>query len=95
MRMSEAALNPGRTWRLGLAAGVLGPSPQYKYYPGGEVGRQIAPPAKSKRVKADQDTVKPGELHKSPVDSSAPSLPQPIEEPGVFLLFAGLSAEQN
>ena len=27
MRMGKAALNPGRTWRLGLAADVFGPSP--------------------------------------------------------------------
>ena len=50
--MSEAALNPGRTWRLGLATDVFGPSPQYQYHPTGEADRLMARPAKSKRVKA-------------------------------------------
>ena len=29
VRLNESALNPGRTWRLGLAAEVFGPSPRF------------------------------------------------------------------
>ena len=91
-RMNEAILNPGRTWRSGCATEVFGPSPQYPYYPDGVAGSQIAPSANSKRQKTEQDTVKGGELYNSPVDPSAPSLTQAIEEPGVF---AGFSANRN
>jgi hypothetical protein len=41
--MNEAALNPGRTWRLGLAADAFGPSPKFRYYR--EFSKQIAEPA--------------------------------------------------
>ena len=91
-RMNEAILNPGRTWRSGCATEVFGPSPQHPYYPDGVAGSQIAPSANSKRQKTEQDTVKGGELYNSPVDPSAPSLTQAIEEPGVF---AGFSAKHN
>ena len=84
MRTNEATLNHGRTWRLGLAADVFGPSPKFRYYP--EFSKQMAQPAKSKRAKAEQDAVKPGEQYKSSVDHSAPTLTQAIEEPGVFSL---------
>jgi hypothetical protein len=59
-RMNEAILNPGRAWRSGCATEVLGPSPQYPYYPDGVAGSQIAPSANSKRQKTEQDTVKGG-----------------------------------
>ena len=88
----RGSLSPGRTWRLGWAADVFGPSPQCQYYPTGEVGRQMARPPQSKGVKAEQRTVTPGELYKCPAYHSAPSLTQSLEEPGVF---AGFSAKLN
>ena len=36
--LNEAALNPGRTWRSGLADQTFGTSPTYEYYPGGVAG---------------------------------------------------------
>ena len=37
-KLNEAALNPGRTWRSGLADQTFGTSPTYEYYPGGVAG---------------------------------------------------------
>ena len=37
-KLNEAALNPGRTWRSGLADQTFGTSPTHEYYPGGVAG---------------------------------------------------------
>ena len=67
-KLNEAAWNPGRTWRSGLAGEMFGQTPQFEYYPGGEVGRQEQKVRKSKRQKTDNDKIRPGEYYKAPAD---------------------------
>ena len=52
--LNEAELNPGRTWRLGLAAETFGASPRFEYYPGGVAGA----PGPSNRKRNRQKTEK-------------------------------------
>ena len=90
-RMNDPAWNPGRTWRLGLAAQVFGSSPTYEYYPGGVPGTQLQKKKRSNRKNTGQDAVRPGELYQAPADVSD-RLVEAIEEPGVL---AGFSAVHN
>ena len=82
-KLNEAALNPARTWRKGLAYETFDPSPKYEYYPGGEPGamEQKEKKGKSHRKNTDWDFVRPGEYYKAPADVPD-SLVEAFEEPG-------------
>ena len=90
--MTQPKYNPGRTWRLGLATETFGPAPTHPYYPGGQPGKQPPLPVKSKRRQTEHDTVKKGELYKSPADPHADLIVRALEDPG---LLAGYSAIRN
>ncbi|MFY7907832.1 MAG: hypothetical protein ACOVO0_16985, partial [Burkholderiaceae bacterium] len=92
LRLNAPEANPGRTWRLGLAAETFGVPSRFVYYPGGVPGNQVATPAKSKRVGKDRDVRREGEFNTAPFDPSAALVEKAIEEPGIL---AGSSAKIN
>ena len=90
-KLNEAELNPGHTWRKGLAENTSGRTPTFEYYSGGVAGTQENKRDKPRIKNTDRDEVRPREYYKAPHDV-IDMISEAIEEPGVL---EGSSAIHN